>query len=131
MNDRRHSEHSADGDVIGNMALAISSRDLYNQSKEEAIKSGLKNENIPSHSWFRFQFWPKNPYTHHALNYTGRLKIRYMIQNFRLSKVPMTKTRLKSENQTVQLQLSLEGKKSLEQKVKCCKLPTTISPPLL
>ena len=80
MNKRQHSEHSADGNVIVNMALAISSRDLYEQCKEEAIKSGLKNENIPSHSWFRFQFWLKNPYTHHALNYISRLKIHYMIQ---------------------------------------------------
>ena len=68
VNDRQHSKHSADGDVIVNMAPALSSRDLYDQCKEEVIKSGVKNENIPSYSWFRFQFWPKNPYTHHALN---------------------------------------------------------------
>ena len=74
MNDRRHSEHSANGDTIVNMAIAISSRDLYDQCKEEAIQSGLKNENIPSHFWFRFQFWPKNPYTHDALNILADLR---------------------------------------------------------
>ena len=52
------------------MALAISARDLYD---------GLPDEVVPSFLWFRFQFWPKNPYTHAPLNYTGRLKVRYMV----------------------------------------------------
>ena len=35
---------------------------------------------IPSYSWFKFQFWLKNSYTNAALNYTGRFKVRYMVQ---------------------------------------------------
>ena len=62
------------------MALAVSARDLYDQCVEQAKESNIIHEDIPSLSWFRFQFWPKNPYTHAALNYTGRLKVRYMVQ---------------------------------------------------
>ena len=79
VDDRRHSD-TQDGEVISYMALVISVRDLYEQCVSTAKASGLTDEDIPSKSWFRFQFWPKNPYTHTALNYTGRLKIRYMVQ---------------------------------------------------
>ena len=67
------------GEVISKMALVTSVRDLYEQCVEAAKASHISDENIPSHSWFKFQFWPKNPYTHTALNYTGRLKVRYMV----------------------------------------------------
>ena len=54
---------------------------MFRASGPEGQKaSGLTDEDIPSKSWFRFQFWPKNPYTHTALNYTGCLNIRYMVQ---------------------------------------------------
>ena len=79
VNDRRHAE-TTDGEVVSNMALAISARDLYEQCVKAANERDINEEDIPSLSWFRFQFWPKNPYTHAALNYTGRLKVRYMVQ---------------------------------------------------
>ena len=59
--------------------------DLYEKCKEEALKS-LSEENIPSLSWFRFQFWPKNFRTNAALNYTGRFKVKYMMQQRMLRK---------------------------------------------
>lgn len=67
------------GEVISNMALVISVRDLNEQFVETAKASHILDENIPSHSWFKFQFWPKNPCTHAALNYTDCLKVRYMV----------------------------------------------------
>ena len=79
VDDRRHGGN-IDSEVITNMALAISARDLYEQCATAAKHDGLTDEDVPSLSWFRFQFWPKNPYTHASLNYTGRLKVRYMVQ---------------------------------------------------
>ena len=35
---------------------------------------------MPSLSWFKLQFWPKDAMTHSALNYTGRFSVKYMIQ---------------------------------------------------
>ena len=67
------------GDVIVLMSVAISARSLYDKCKETALKT-LKKEDIPSLSWFCFQFWPKDSRTHAALNYTGRFKIKYMMQ---------------------------------------------------
>ena len=74
MNDRCHAETEND-EVISHMALAISVRKLYEQCVESGKSSNILDENIPSRSWFRFQFWPKNPYTHADLNYTGRLNV--------------------------------------------------------
>ena len=41
---------------------------------------------MQSLSWFRFQLWPKNPYSHVCLNYTGCLKIKYMVQQKNIRK---------------------------------------------
>ena len=78
--DDRHHATETDREVVLNMALALSARDLYQQCVDQAKKENLLDEQIPSLSWFRFQFWPKNIYTHTAVNYTGRLKIHYIIQ---------------------------------------------------
>ena len=87
VNDRRHADSTHNGqDIVTNMSIAISARDLYERCVHEAKEEGLNDEGIPSLSWFRFQFWPKNPYTHSALNYTGRLAIRYMVQQRNIRK---------------------------------------------
>ena len=67
-----HHAETENGEVIGNMALTISVRDLHKQCVEAAKVSHILDENIPSRSWLRFQFFSKNPYTHAALNNTGR-----------------------------------------------------------
>lgn len=41
---------------------------------------------IPSAQWLRLQFWPKTPTAKTALQYTGRLKVKYMIQKHQLRK---------------------------------------------
>ena len=67
------------GEVVVNMAVAISAPSLYQKCKTEALKS-LSEEETLSLSWFKLQFWPKNIRAHAALKYTGCFKIKYMMQ---------------------------------------------------
>lgn len=60
------------------MAIAISARDLYKKCQTAALKDNVSD--VPSYSWFKFQFWPKDTTTHTALNYTGRFPVKYMMQ---------------------------------------------------
>ena len=76
-----------DGDVIVNLVTALSAPDLYWQSNEAAKSKSLTEENIPSFSWFKFQFWPKDLYANSGFNYSGRLKIRYIVQKYSMNKV--------------------------------------------
>ena len=68
VDDRRHSE-------VVHLAHAISVRDLQDQVQKRCPEGTL----VPSLEWIRLQFWPK---LKHILNmhYTGRLKIKFMIQ---------------------------------------------------
>ena len=70
-NDHRPSETTENGNAVVNLALALSVRDLYEKSKVYEIEKGVTEENIPSLSWFRFQFWPKSSYMATTMNYTG------------------------------------------------------------
>ncbi len=36
--------------------------------------------NVPSREWLRLQFWPKTARARNELHYTGRLNVRFMIQ---------------------------------------------------
>lgn len=67
--ERRH------GDV-GYMPLAISVPDLITQVKEK-LPDGTP---IPSEAWVRFQFWPKDPSSRSATQYTGRFNVRFHVQ---------------------------------------------------
>ena len=81
VNDRHHSEGFINtGEVVVNMAIAISARDLYEKIKVEGIKQGLTKEEFPSFSWFKFKFWPKDCTTHSALNYPSHFPVKYMMQ---------------------------------------------------
>ena len=80
INDRRHVHCStSSGENVVNMVVAISARDLYQKCKIYLSKE-LPESEIPSFSWFKFQFWPKDLTTHSALNYTGRFPVKYMLQ---------------------------------------------------
>ena len=58
VNNRRHCPGSEEtSEVVGNMAVVISAPSLYQKCKTEALKS-LSEEEIPSLSWFKFQFCP-------------------------------------------------------------------------
>ena len=67
--ERRH------GDV-GYMPVAISVPDLMKQVKEK-----LPEETpIPFEAWVRYQFWPKDPSSRSATQYTGRFNVRFHVQ---------------------------------------------------
>ena len=65
VNDPCHSETTENGNVVVNLALALSVRDLYEKCKVYTIEKGVTEKNIPSLNWFRFQFglkvhvWPQ------------------------------------------------------------------------
>ena len=58
VDDHCHAKVTKDGNVVSNFALAISVRDLYEQCCNAAKENNLSDDNIPSLSWFSFQFWP-------------------------------------------------------------------------
>ena len=67
--ERRH------GDV-GYMPVGISVPDLIKQVKEK-----LPEETpIPSEAWVRYQFWPKDPSSPSATQYTGRFNVLFHVQ---------------------------------------------------
>ena len=83
---RRHSRSNEDGLVVTNMAVANSTPDLYKKCKEAAIVSVFREDEIPALPTFKFQFWPKDHFTHSAMNYTGKVKVKYMVQQRNIRK---------------------------------------------
>jgi len=69
VDDRRHG-------TVTHLAKAISIRDLLEQVKSRCPP----NTQVPSLEWLRLQFWPKIPRTHTAKHYTGRLNVKFMVQ---------------------------------------------------
>ena len=41
---------------------------------------------LSSDEWLRLQFWPRNPYSHSALRYTGRFQVKYAVQACQMRK---------------------------------------------
>ena len=58
------------------LARAISIRDFISQVKS-LCPQGTP---IPSEEWLRLQFWPKTRSAKVGLQYTGRFKLKYMVQ---------------------------------------------------
>ena len=75
VDDRRH-------DCIAHLAIALSVNDLLS----EVSKVVGPDVPVPSAQWLRLQFWPKIPTAKTALQYTGRLKVKYMVQKRQLRK---------------------------------------------
>ena len=73
--ERRH------GDVTY-LASALSARDLLT----EVAKKCPEGTPTPSEAWLRYQFWPKDPSKQSASQYTGRLKVKHMVQARQLRK---------------------------------------------
>ena len=69
VDDRRHG-------TITHLSRAISIRDFVNQVKQRCPEGTM----IPSCEWVRLQFWPKTPSTIKSSHYTGRFKLKFMIQ---------------------------------------------------
>ena len=76
VDDRRH------GPDVAHLPIAISIPDLIRQVQER-----LPPETpIPSETWVRFQFWPRNQFTETAKHYNCRFDVRYKIQCRQLRK---------------------------------------------
>lgn len=75
VDERRHDPVQGE-DVITHLATALSVRDLHDQ----VTKQCPPDTPIPSIQWLRIQFWPRRPCAKTASRYTGKLKIKFMIQ---------------------------------------------------
>ena len=69
MDDCRHGQ-------VTHLARAISIRDFISQVKSLCPEGAA----IPSEEWLRLQFWPKTPTARVSLQYTGRFKLKFMVQ---------------------------------------------------
>ena len=70
VDDRRH-------DSIMHMAVSMSAPVLL----REITKICPPDTPIPSVKWLSLQFWPKDPTKRSAMQYTGRFRVKYMIQS--------------------------------------------------
>lgn len=69
IDDRRHGH-------ITHLSRAISVRDFV----EQVCRRCPEGTPIPSVEWVRLQFWPKTPSMLKSLQYTGRFKMKFMVQ---------------------------------------------------
>ena len=76
VDDRRHDVVVGSDDVVTHLATALSVRDLHEQVSNKCAEGTA----IPSIQWLRIEFWPRRPSAKTASRYTGRLKIKFMIQ---------------------------------------------------
>ena len=77
--DRRHTTLVNDGeDVLVNIAISNSYADLYRQCVRISERKGV---DILSEQWFLLQFWPCSRTTSKMAQYTGRFKVRNMVQS--------------------------------------------------
>ena len=49
-------------------------------SSHTTVLCSYLGTHIPSEEWLRLQFWPKTKAAKVAMQYTGRLNVRYMVQ---------------------------------------------------
>ena len=69
VDERRHS-------TLTHLGRAISVRDLVDQVKSRCPE----NTSVPSVEWTRLQFWPKTPAAKSAMQYTGKFRMKFMVQ---------------------------------------------------
>ena len=62
--------------LVAHLARAISIKDLVNQVKARCPEGTA----IPSTEWVRIQFWPKTPSIKASVHYTGRFRLKFMVQ---------------------------------------------------
>ncbi len=77
VDERRHDTVDKNGQVITHLACVLSARDLH----DEVSKRCPPDTPIPSLQWLRYQFWPRKVSTSTSKQYTGRLKLKHMVQS--------------------------------------------------
>lgn len=80
--ERRH------GESLNRSPLFVSLRDFHKKTERKMLKmfEGDDNNHIPSLEWFRLQLMPQNKYANIAKAYTGRLKLKWRLQQRLLRK---------------------------------------------
>ena len=73
--ERRHAP-VVDGEIVTYMVTALNARTLY----EDVVKQYPEGIAIPSKQWLKWQFWPRHAGKLSAKRYSGRIKVRYMVQ---------------------------------------------------
>ena len=80
VDDPRHdavqTEEDGSKDVITHLVTAMSVRELH-QSVSSRLPEGTP---IPSKQWLRLQFWPRNSTSVVSRYFTGKLKLKFMVQ---------------------------------------------------
>ena len=64
------------------LAAALSARDLLTEVSNRCPEGTP----VPSEAWLCYQFWPKDPSKQSASQYTGRLKVKHIVQARQLRK---------------------------------------------
>ena len=62
--------------TVTHLGRAISVRDLVDQVKARCPE----NTPIPSVEWTHLQFWPKTPGAKSSIQYTGKFRMKFMVQ---------------------------------------------------
>lgn len=80
--ERRH------GEAMNRSPLFVSLRNFHQKTEKKMNEmfEGNDNNNIPSLEWFRLQLMPQNKYANTAKAYTGRLKLKWRLQQRLLRK---------------------------------------------
>ena len=78
VDDRRWGQE-AEGEIVVTMAVATSLSDIYRQCTEIA-ESKTSPVEVPSKQWFTLQFWPSSKSLSALTHYTGRFKVKRMVQ---------------------------------------------------
>ena len=82
VDDRRHNNVDEERNLVVNMAMALSYRDLYRTCVTKAKNAGDADSPIPipTYTWFLLQFRPCPKTMSNMIRYTGRFKVKRMVQ---------------------------------------------------
>ena len=82
VDDRRHDAADVNGDIVTHLAAFLSVRDLYDQFAKR-VPEGTP---LPSKQWLRLQFWPQRKNAAVSRFFTGKIKLKFMVQARQLRK---------------------------------------------
>ena len=79
VDDRHHSASSTEEqNVVVNMAFTLSYADMYKTCIQIAQEKNINA--VPPYLWFMLQFWLTSKSTSKLLHYTGRFRVRHVVQ---------------------------------------------------
>ena len=78
IDDRRHTAVTENGEVVVHISLSTLYQDMFRKCVN--IAQELNVEKIPLYPWFLCQFWPSSRSASAMSNYTGKFKVKKMVQ---------------------------------------------------